>query len=248
MPNFLPWLDTLHGSSPPSWFPVAPTVAERVKRALRARDCLQAAVQGNQNVETAEVVLHNLDTFVVQLQGASDALALATTYAHALPVTVGKVSWSSDTWRKAIRDHAPVLSAVLQHGQGPALFRLIGNVRNSIHDVAFRPVAARRKDQPRHQQTLARLPDGDRGRDIVEAARAGGGLDRWGIDAGGSFLEPSTFVEAAVCAITEVLDRFMETDLKEGPLSGRPPPTRVGLPDFTEAQMRRVITLLGLPL
>ena len=42
------------------WFPVAPTVAERVKRALRARDGLQAAIQGDQNLETAEVALYNL--------------------------------------------------------------------------------------------------------------------------------------------------------------------------------------------
>lgn len=248
MPHFLPWMDTLHRDEPPPWFPVAPAVAERLKCALRARDGLQAAIQGDQNLETAEVVLYNLDNFVLQLQGAVDALALATSYAHSLPVTVSKVTWSSDPWRRAIRDKAPRLAPVLDSGHGPALFRLISNVRNSIHDVAFIPVRARRRDEPRHNRTLVRLPGGKRGIEIVDGARASGGLDRWGIDTGGLLLEPSTLVEAAICAITEVLDCFMGTDLKEGSLSERQPAPRIRLPDFTEAQRRRVITLLGLPL
>lgn len=248
MPHFLPWVDTLHRGGPPPWFPVAPTVAERVKRALRARDGLQAAIQGDQNLETAEVALYNLDNFVLQLQGAADALALATTYAHSLPVTVSKVSWSSDPWRRAIRESVSQLAPAFDSGHAPALFRLISNVRNSIHDVAFIPVRARRRDQPRHNRTLVRLPGGNRGREIVDGARASGGLDYWGIDAGGLLLEPGTFVEAAICAITEILDRFMETDLTKGGLGNRQPAPVVAMPNFTEAQRRRVITLLGLPL
>lgn len=248
MPHFLSWLDTLHRDGPPSWFPVVPTVAERVKRGLRARDGLQAAIQGDQNLKTAEVVLYNLVNFVLQLLGGADALALATGYAHSLAVTVNKVSWSSDSWRRAVRHKAPQLAPVLDSGQGPAVLRLIANVRNSIHDVAFILVGARRRDQPRHNRTLVRLPGGKRGREIVDGARASGGLDHWGIDTGEQLLGPNTFVEAAICAITALLDSFMEMDLTKGPLSKGQPALRVRLPDLTEAQRRRVITLLGLPL
>jgi hypothetical protein len=130
----------------------------RLDRALRARDRLHQQMKLEQNNDTADEALFALDTFLMFLVGAFDAIGRAAHLTYGLESSrLHEVSWRRP-WRT--RKLAPVAAALAQlmNNGTPACDTLdvLALLRNTIHGEALMTVAARHSS--RRLQNVVLLP------------------------------------------------------------------------------------------
>lgn len=244
LPSFKAWFVAAGGATTDrGWMPIGITVAERVSRALRARDRMQAALQNDQTQENAENALFYLDTFILQLDAALDALARATSTLRDWGLSGSESSWGSRQWCRQVRASGnDAMSKVIAQGPGDDLPRLLSMLRNTIHSSLLPAVTVLEPGQ-HHRRTHVRLPSEPQRRQLLTYARSCGGYEHWGLNAQRDWLDPSTFVESAIVAVPDLLHRFMVAQYPESP-----DPTTDGGPNSLARLIRaRTLLLLGLP-
>jgi hypothetical protein len=152
----------------------------RLNRALRSRDRLHHQLKLEHNNDTADEALFALDTFLMFLVGAFDAVGRAAHLTYGLdPSRLHEVSWRRP-WRT--RQLAPVAASLAQLMDDGTAARdaldLVALLRNTVHGEALRTVAAKYDSRPVQNALL--LPEDQELQLLASIARRGGN-DAWGI-------------------------------------------------------------------
>ena len=150
----------------------------RLDRALRSRDRLHHQLKLEQNNDTADETLFALDTFLVFLVAAFDAVGRAAHLTYGLdPSRLHKVSWRR-AWRT--RQLAPVAASLAQLMDDGTAARdaldLVALLRNTVHGEALRTVAAKYSSRP--VQNVLLLPK-EQERQLLAIIDRQGGNDAW---------------------------------------------------------------------
>jgi hypothetical protein len=152
----------------------------RLDRALRSRDRLHHQMKLEQNNDTADEALFFLDTFLVFLVAAFDAVGRAAHLTYGLDASrLHEVSWRRP-WRT--RQLAPVAASLAQLMDDGTAARdaldLVALLRNTVHGEALRTVAAKYDSRPVQNALL--LPEDQELQLLASIARRGGN-EAWGI-------------------------------------------------------------------
>jgi hypothetical protein len=152
----------------------------RLNRALRSRDRLHHQLKLEHNNDTADEALFALDTFLMFLVGAFDAVGRAAHLTYGLdPSRLHEVSWRRP-WRT--RQLAPVAASLAQLMDDGTAARdaldLVALLRNTVHGEALRTVAAKYDSRPVQNALL--LPEDQELQLLASIARRGGN-EAWGI-------------------------------------------------------------------
>jgi hypothetical protein len=127
------------------------SVITRLDRALRSRDRLHHQMKLEQNNDTADEALFALDTFLVFLVGAFDAVGRAAHLTYGLdPSRIHDVSWRRSWRTRKLAPVAATLAQLMDNGT-PArdTLDLLALLRNTVHGEALRTVAAKYWWRPR---------------------------------------------------------------------------------------------------
>jgi hypothetical protein len=183
----------------------------RLDRALRARDRLHHQLKLEQSNDTADEALFALDTFLVFLVAAFDAVGRAAHLTYGLDSSrLYEVSWRRP-WR--IRQLAPVAASLAQLMENGTAARdaldLVALLRNTVHGEALRTIAA--KYSSRAVQNVLLLPKDQEGQLLAIIDRRGGN-DAWGIRKLPSFgvsIHMDVFVESVFPMGIHALDSLI---------------------------------------
>jgi hypothetical protein len=183
----------------------------RLDRALRSRDRLHHQMKLEQTNDTADEALFALDTFLVSLVGAFDAVGRAAHLTYGLdPSRLHEVSWRR-WWRT--RQLAPVAASLAQLMDDGTAARdaldLVALLRNTVHGEALRTVAAKYASRPVQNALL--LPT-DQEHQLLTIIDRRGGKDAWGIrelPSRGICMQMDVFVESVMPMAVNALDTLM---------------------------------------
>jgi hypothetical protein len=228
----------------------------RLDRALRSRDRLHHQMKLEQNNDTADEALFALDTFLVFLVAAFDAVGRAAHLTYGLdPTRLHEVSWRR-SWRT--RQLAPVAANLAQLMDDGTATRdaldLVALLRNTVHGEALRTVAAKYSSRP--SQNVLLLPR-DQERQLLAIIDRRGGNNAWGIRKLPSFgvsMQMDVFVESVFPMAINALDTLIggievermagvqPTTLPTGPPADDP---RDELGDAFDSTSRRQVRLMA---
>jgi hypothetical protein len=183
----------------------------RLDRTLRSRDRLHHQLKLEQNNNTADEALFSLDTSLVFLVGAFDAVGRAAHLTYGLdPSRLHEVSWRR-SWRT--RQLAPVAASLVQLMDDGTPARdaldLVALLRNTVHGEALRTVAAKYSSRPLQHVLL--LPK-DQELQLLAIIDRQGGNDAWGIrelPGRGISMQMDVFVESVLPMAVNALDTLM---------------------------------------
>lgn len=236
-------------------FQLVMSAIKRVDNSLRARDRLHGQMQLVQNNGTADEGLFYLDTFLVFMVGAFDAVGRAAHLVYGRkPNELHLVNWRGSWRTKCLKPVASGLAQLMDEGT-PArdTLDLLALLRNTtVHGEALRTVAISCAGQPLRNVLL--LPKRDEGKLLAIVANRGGN-DAWGIRPApgiGLLMQMDMFVEAVLPMAVKALDQLiMEVSVKAESLPGveatklpTGPPSDGG--SFHPIKCRRVRILAGL--
>ena len=228
---------------------LAQTALERVDWVLRTRDLLAAAA------DTAVMPLH-LDTILVQLSAAFDAVAWVTSYGLNVKAKSGSPSWRNSAWKHQLATKYESFVPLLEPGSVTAdAIEILSLPRNSIHSAGMpRLGMARAPFLP--ARTAVRIPRGRHANRLVEAVLRQGGLSAWGMEQvlpGSHVLDPLVFSEKCVTTALKAFNAIIEaTPLEQFPdaggkeLRGLPWPDKGPTWPWSEWTRRRTLLVLGL--
>jgi hypothetical protein len=232
------------------------SVITRLDRGLRSRDRLHHQLKLEQNNDTADEALFALDTFLVFLFAAFDAVGRAAYLTYGLdPSRLHKVSWRR-AWRT--RQLAPVAASLAQLMDDGTAARdaldLVALLRNTVHGEALRTVFAKSSSRP--VQNVLLLPK-EQERQLLAIIDRQGGNDAWGIRKPSVFgvsMQMDVFVESVLPMAVNALDRLLggieverlagvqPTTLPTGPPADDP---RNELGDAFDSTSRRQVRLMA---
>jgi hypothetical protein len=183
----------------------------RLDRSLRSRDRLHHQLKLEQNNNTADEALFSLDTFLVFLVGAFDAVGRAAHLTYGLDASgLHEVSWRR-SWRT--RQLAPVAASLAQLMDDGTAARdaldLVALLRNTVHGEALRTVAAKYSSRP--LQNVLLLPK-DQELQLLAIIDRQGGNDAWGIrelPGRGISMQMDVFVESVLPMAVNALDTLL---------------------------------------
>jgi hypothetical protein len=186
-------------------------VLQRVARALRARDDLLRAMNCKQDNYVADDALTALDTCLVFLMGAVDAVARVAHLVLDLPSDEAyQAAWQKGKWLKTVAAKASALSAVVATGtSGFDTLTILKLLRNTVHGAGLQALAVGRPG--RRDETLVGLPRADSDR-ILAAADRCGGRQAWGLrelTPGRMHADPGILLERLLPAVAELLNELM---------------------------------------
>jgi hypothetical protein len=228
----------------------------RLDRTLRSRDRLHHQLKLEQNNNTADEALFSLDTFLVFLVGAFDAVGRAAHLTYGLdPSRLHEVSWRR-SWRT--RQLAPVAASLVQLMDDGTPARdaldLVALLRNTVHGEALRTVAAKYSSRPLQHALL--LPK-DQELQLLAIIDRRGGNEGWGIrelPGRGISMQMDVFVESVLPMAVNALDTLVGgieverlagvqlTTLPTGPPADDP---RNELGDAFDSTSRRQVRLMA---
>jgi hypothetical protein len=182
-------------------FQLVISAIRRLDNSLRARDRPHGQMQLVQGNNAADEGLFYLDTFLVFLVGAFDAVGRAAHLVCGLkPNKLHNVTWRGPWRTRQLQPVAPGLAQLMDEGEGtPArdALDLLALLRNTtVHGEALRTVAVARAGPP--LQNVVLLPNRDQGT-LLGIVAGRGGNDAWGI-------RPSPGIGIAM-----QMDRFVES-------------------------------------
>jgi hypothetical protein len=183
----------------------------RLDRALRARDRLHHQMKLEQNLDAADEALFFLDTFLVFLVGAFDAIGRAAHLTYGLKRNkLRDASWQR-RWRiRQLAPEAPTLAQLMDDGTPTRdALDLLLLLRNTVHGEALTTVATRRASRPLENVLL--LPK-DQEQDLLDIIARRGGDDAWGIRqlcGLGVSMRIDMFVESVLPMASDALDRLI---------------------------------------
>jgi hypothetical protein len=170
----------------------------RMARSFERRDSIWRLIDQHQDRDIAEDTLSALDSFLLFLMGAADALARMTHGILQLEVKGGPASigWQKKDWLKAVKARAPKLAALLGQGSRESdAIEVLRLLRNTIHAEGLDAVSL--APSARVALTWVRLPKID-GTEIAAAIDRLGTRDDWGLHVSNNdryFIEVGPLVE-----------------------------------------------------
>jgi hypothetical protein len=203
---------------------------QRITRALQIRDDLHRAINRPQDNDVADDALMALDTCLIYLMGALDAVARVANRVIGSPMEPHQVGWQAPKWIAKVQQSAPALARVVNvSSDGADSLTILRSLRNSIHGEGLTALAigsGRQRDA-----TLVALPRSDAKR-ILEAVDRLGERAAWGVSErlpGRLHAEPAPLLESLLPHVIRLLNDLMretpvETLLPPGTaLSSSPP-------------------------
>jgi hypothetical protein len=185
-------------------------VMYRTTRVLQARDHLQRLANQPQDNNVAEDSLAALDTCLIYLVGALDAVARGADSLLGLGSGYIGVGWQHDRWLAKVRSVNHGLADVTKKGAGARdLLTILLRLRNSIHGAGLSALAVRRGS--RAEQTAVQLPAADAATIVASIARLGG-VQPWGVTQAGAgrlLIDPASFVEQLLPRVLVLLNELM---------------------------------------
>lgn len=160
---------------------IANSLVTRVKRALQARDGVHIAMNMQQNNDTADDALSNLDDTLLLLMGAIDAAARVAHMTLNITDGIHNAGWQRKTWIKRVRSECPTLADVVRQG-APCdhALTILTSLRNSVHGESLAPLGVQKHG--RRHATMVSLPRSSRDR-VLKAIDSLGGRELWGVEA-----------------------------------------------------------------
>jgi hypothetical protein len=225
----------------------------RVDRALRCRDLVHIELAKPDSRDTAGESLFYLDSLLVALGGAFDAVARVAHITYAMSGQLRWASWRNPTWLKRL-SHADtnLASCMASATDGADSLELVATLRNCLHGEALELMTLSRGYGDR--RSLVTVPDAEAAkvRSIVQRHPA---ADSFGFEniSSGMALKAEVLCEALVPWAVSTLDGLMAaTDITRLPgvaaAALRPgPPTdeRQGFPGLFEMETRRRLRMLA---
>jgi hypothetical protein len=220
---------------------------QRLVRALRYRDQLQAALLVRQNNDTADHAAEALDNFLVNVVGAFDAAARAAHLCAGLPSDRRHLAgWQKADWLRSL--NTPDLEALHAEGTpGHQLFKVCRLLRNTVHGEGLQTTSVQSGGKP--MRTLVALPEDDAA-DLQTLLRAlGSDSATWGLEpltGREEHLDPGMFVEELLPRVLALLDetlRLSPVDRLGVASATTGPPNTL---DFGPGTRARATLMLGL--
>lgn len=174
----------------------------RLYRMMLARDLLHESFHRNATRGGAEDAAFALDTLMLNLVGAFDALARLANDVYGLGLKPGKCGWQfKKPFRKELRNHGGGdLADAAAAKEFQDTFELLRQLRNSIHGEALDTQTFEFTGDERDRYPLTLL--GQDALDLVECAERVGGPAAWGLsdwtERFGVQVQADTFAERAV--------------------------------------------------
>jgi hypothetical protein len=229
------------------------SVLRRVDRALRARDRMHWQLKLEQNNDTADEVLFDLDVLLLMLGGAFDALGRIAHLVYGLKGNERNASWRRAKWLKELQGGDQALAGLMLAGteQRDAL-ELVARLRNYVHGEIMRSIA--HEESGRSRENLVVVPHGEEAEVRAIIGRRGG-EQRWGwrdLAPIHQCIEPDRYVEALVPRVIDALNALMTgIDVERLPNtgtlpSGPPPPGDSAERIFGQPQRESLRLLAGL--
>jgi hypothetical protein len=239
-----------------SVFQLFSSAITRLDRALRSRDRLHHQMKLEQNLDTADEALFALDTFLVFLVGAFDAVGRAAHLTYGLkPNKLHDASWRRQWRTRQLAPVAPALAQLMDDGTPTRdALDLLALLRNTVHGEALTTVAIKHASRPLENVLL--LPKDQEQKLLAIIARRGGD-DAWGIrqlSGLGISMRIDVFVESVLPMASDALDRLIGAveverlpGVKPASLPSGPPADNPNGPlsDPFHSVMRRQVRLLA---
>jgi hypothetical protein len=159
---------------------LAPSLVQRVQRALQARDDAHRSLNLPQDNDTAAAALDGLDQVILALMGAVDVTARIAHMALPLdPNRTHDAGWQRQGWLKQVKKaHEPLGALMAPGARHRHVLTILSSLRNSVHGAALDALAI--GDGRRRDATLVGLPHAD-GEKLVQAMDSCGGRESWGV-------------------------------------------------------------------
>jgi hypothetical protein len=225
----------------------------RVDRALRCRDLMHIELAKPDSRDTASEALFYLDSLLVALGGAFDAVARVAHITYAMPGELRWASWRKSAWLKRLSDADDNLASYMASAtDGGDSLELVAALRNCLHGEALELMTVSRGYGER--RSLVIVPDAEaiKVRSIVQRHPT---ADSFGMEnrSSGLALKPEVLCEALVPWAVSTLDGLMAaTDVTRLPevvaealRTGPPTDERQGFPDLFEAETRHRLRMLS---
>jgi hypothetical protein len=225
----------------------------RVDRALRCRDVVHIELSKPDSRDTASEALFYLDSLLVALGGAFDAVARVAHVTYAMPGQLRWASWRNTKWLRRL-SHADdnLASCMASATDGGDSLELVAALRNCLHGEALELMTLSRGYGER--RSLVTVPDAEavKVRSLVQRHPS---ADSFGIEniSSGMALNPEVLCEALVPWAISTLDGLMAaTDVRRLPevvpealRAGPPTDERQGFPGLFEVETRRRLRMLA---
>lgn len=196
---------------------LAAAVLQRLARSMVQRDEVWKAINQVQDVDTAEDALTGLDSCLLFLMAAVDALARIAHVALELEGEHHLVGWQKRDWLRQVARKKPELAELVSDSsKGYHVLVVLRLLRNGIHGEGLVPLAV--SMEPRVCETVVGLPARDAQR-IVEAVDAIGNLDAWGLHEivpGRMHADPSRLIEKLLPEVFSLMNALMKAMKLEG--------------------------------
>ena len=225
----------------------------RVDRALRCRDLMHIELAKPDSRDTASEALFYLDSLLVALGGAFDAVARVAHVTYAMPGQLRSASWRKAAWLKRLSQADDDLASYMASAtDGGDSLELVAALRNCLHGEALELMTVSRSYGER--RSLVIVPDAEavKVRSIVQRHPT---ADSFGMEnrSSGLALKPDVLCEALVPWAVSTLDGLMAaTDVTRLPevvaealRTGPPTDERQGFPDLFEAETRHRLRMLS---
>jgi hypothetical protein len=190
---------------------LAQSAFQRVQRALRARDSLIRHMSKPQDNDVAEDALIEMDTILVLLMGAFDAMARVAHRAAALSTPEFHAGWQKGRWIQSLAQEAPALAALVSTGtKGADVLEVLRLLRNTVHGAALQPLGLSRGLGPR-SGTAVTLPARDV-ETLVSILRRRGWDSDWGLTQFGErrfHVTPDLVVEHVMRSVLPLMNALM---------------------------------------
>jgi hypothetical protein len=244
---------TSYNGGPSQMRALGEAAIRRVDRALRCRDLMHIELAKPDSRDTAAEALFYLDSLLVALGGAFDAVARVAHVTYAMPGQLRSASWRKQAWLNQLR-HADdnLASHMVSATDGGDSLELVAALRNCLHGEALELMTLSRGYGER--RSLVTVPDAEavKVRSIIQRHPT---ADSFGIEniSSGLALKPEILCEALVPWAISTLDGLMAaTDVTRLPevvpealRVGPPTDERQGFPDLFEAETGRRLRMLA---
>jgi hypothetical protein len=198
-------------------FTLLRAVAERLGRALVARDYIEVRIRHWQPDEAWDEVLYFFEALLLSIGGALDALARALDAALTIPETRGGVGFRKGQWRAQLLSRAPRLEEVLRVGsEFRAVVDAIAVLRNFIHEDVLSSELFSKTGPPEiidhGYGVLALRPD--TAAELCAAVAVVGGAAAWGVEPhrhSETTVMPVLFARAATARVLGAIREIMAT-------------------------------------
>lgn len=164
----------------PTLVELGKTALERIEWAMQCRDRALWQLQREQTTVTSDETALYLESMLLQLCGAFDAIAKVTSLGFGLGLN-SDPSWRNNVWLEKLRRKQPALADLMRpQTECRDILDIISLMRNTIHSAAMGRMGFQNGVQP--MQNVIRLPhEGSQSLRLLDCLRRHGSDTEWGI-------------------------------------------------------------------